>query len=209
MSAAQGEKGHRWFAALYDWIVASDERRHGKELRSRLMGEAHGRVLEIGVGSGLSFSYYPTDAQVVASEPDPYMLRRARRRLEKLGLSNIKLHQVPVEELPFDDHSFDHVVSSWVLCTVRDLPRALAEARRVLKPEGTFRFSEHVRNEESRFWASAQDVIAPVWRWGGAGCRVNQRTQQAIEEAGFRIEWLQRVRAGGLQPLICGIARPS
>lgn len=209
MSAQQQEEGHRWFAAIYDRFTGVGERRLGKKIRPRIMGEVQGRVLEIGVGTGTSFAYYPAEAQVVGTEPDPHMLKRARRHLEEQGLAKIELHQVPAEELPFEDASFDHVVAALVLCTVSDLPRALAEARRVLKPEGTFRFWEHVRNDESRFWGTVQDLIAPVWRWFNAGCYPNRRTQQAIEQAGFRIEWLERVHTAPGTPAIYGVARPG
>ncbi len=208
MSTEREQRGHRWFAALYPLIVASEERRRWSKVRPRIMGEVEGRVLEIGVGSGYSLPFYPSEAQVVATEPDPHMLKRAQRRLEELASTNFELRQAPAEQLPFEDASFDHVVCSWVLCTVDDLPRALAQVGRVLKPEGTFRFLEHVRNDSSTFWGFAQNVIAPVWRWGGAGCRLNQRTQQAIEEAGFRMEWLETV-PGWLQPVIYGVARPA
>ncbi len=208
MSAPRQEQGHRWFAAMYDRLSGAGERRLFNKVRPRIMGEAQGRVLEIGVGTGASLSYYPAEAQVVGTEPDPYMLERARRRLTELGATNIELQQAPAEELPFDDASFDHVVSSLVLCTVRDLSRSLAEARRVLKPEGTFRFMEHVRNDESRFWGTLQDAIVPVWRWCAAGCHPNRRTQQAIEEAGFRVEWLEHFRVAPGTPGIYGVARP-
>ena len=209
MSASRQQQGHRWFAAMYDRVVGTCERRWGKRVRPRVMGEAQGRVLEIGVGTGASLPYYPAEAQVVGTEPDPYMLERARTRLEELTLTNIELHQAPAEELPFEAASFDHVVSSLVLCTVRDLSRALAEARRVLKPEGTFRFMEHVHNDDSRFWGTVQDAITPVWRWFAAGCNPNRRTQEAIEGAGFRIDWLEQVRIGPGTPAIYGVARPS
>lgn len=209
MSTQQEEQGHRWFAAMYDRFTGAGEWRFGKKIRSRIMGEVQGRVLEIGVGTGASLAYYPTEAQVVGTEPDLHMLKRAHRRLEELGASHIELRQAPAEELPFEDASFDHVVASLVLCTVRDLPRALAEARRVLKPEGTFRFWEHVRNDKSRFWGTVQDLITPVWRWFNAGCHPNRRTQQAIEEAGFHIEWLEQIRAGPGTPAVYGVARPG
>lgn len=173
------------------------------------MGDLSGRVLEIGVGTGASFEYYPPDAQVVGTEPDPYMLERARRRLAENGRQNIELRQAPAERLPFDDASFDHVVSTLVLCTVLDVPQALAEARRVLRPDGTFRFMEHVRNDDSRFWGTVQDRITPVWRWFAAGCHPNRRTEQAIRDAGFRIEWVERMRIGPGTPAIYGVARPA
>ncbi len=208
MSTERARPGHRWFAALYPLIVARDERRRWSKVRRRIMGEVQGRVLEIGAGSGYSLPYYPAEAQVVATEPDPHMLERAQRRLQELGVTNIELRQASAEELPFEDASFDHVACSWVLCTVDDLARCLAEARRVLKPEGTLRFMEHVRNDSSTFWSVLQHLIAPAWRWFGAGCHLNQRTQRAVEEAGFRIEWIEQV-PGWLQPVIYGVARPA
>jgi ubiquinone/menaquinone biosynthesis C-methylase UbiE len=209
VSVAAEEKGHRWFAAMYDRITGPGERRLLSKIRPRIVGDLQGRVLEIGVGTGASFEYYPSAAQVTGIEPDPYMLERARRHLAELGVANIELHQAPAEQLPFEDASFDHVVSTLVLCTVRDQPRTLAEARRVLKPDGTLRFLEHVRNDESSFWGGVQDVITPAWRWFAAGCHPNRRTQGGIETAGFRIEWVERVRIGPGTPAIYGVARPA
>jgi ubiquinone/menaquinone biosynthesis C-methylase UbiE len=206
MSAQQG---HRWFAAVYDRIAAPGEARVFKRVRPRIMGEAQGRVLEIGVGTGASLPYYSAEAQVVGTEPDPHMFSRAEKRLAELGVTNIELRQASAEELPFDDASFDHVVSSLVLCTVDDQPAALSQARRLLKPEGALRFIEHVRNDESRFWGTFQDLIAPAWHWCGAGCHPNRRTQQAIEDAGFHIEWLEQVRLAPGTPVIYGVARPG
>ncbi len=209
MSAPPKEKGHRWFAAMWDRLSASNERTHGKKIRPRIMGEAHGDVLEIGIGTGASFSYYPEDARVIAIEPDPHMLERAHKRLAKLGNTNIQVRQASAESLPFEDASFDHVVSSLVFCSVTDQRKAFAEVGRVLRPEGTFRFWEHVRNDDSRFWGTLQDVITPVWRWCGAGCHPNRRTLQAIEDAGLRVEWIEKVRAAPGTPEVYGVARPG
>ena len=202
------EKGHRWFAFFYSRFIARAEQRQWGEQRRRLMEGLTGRVVEVGVGSGTSLSYYAGDVQVVATEPDPHMLKRARQRLQELGITNIDIKQAPAEQLPFDNASFDHVVESWVLCTVDDLDKTLAEVRRVLKPEGTFRVMEHVGNDQSRFWAGVQNVIAPVWRWMGAGCRLNQRTQRAIEAAGFRFDWIE-LAPGKMQPVVYGVARQA
>ena len=209
MSIQTKEKGHRWFAALWDRMSAASERAHGPKIRPRIMGETSGDVLEIGAGTGASFSYYPKDARVIAIEPDPYMIERAHKRLAELGNPNIQLRQAPAEELPFEDASFDHVVASLVFCSVRDQAKAFAEVRRVLKPDGTFRFWEHIRNDDSRFWGTVQDAITPVWRWFGAGCHPNRRTQQAIEDAGMCIEWVEKFRAAPGTPEIYGVARPT
>ncbi len=202
------EKGHRWFSFCYSRFIAPADQKQWGEPRRRVMEGLKGRVVEVGVGSGTNLSYYPPDVQVVATEPDPHMLKRARVRLQELGATNVEIQQAPAERLPFDDASFDHAVCTWVLCTVDDLPRTLAEIRRVLKPGGTFRFMEHVGNDENVVWGGLQRVIAPVWRWMGAGCRLTQRTERFIEGAGFRFEWIERV-PGWLQPAIYGVARPA
>ncbi|HEX9642348.1 MAG TPA: class I SAM-dependent methyltransferase [Candidatus Krumholzibacteria bacterium] len=203
------QKGHRWFAALYDRINARDERRLGPLIRPRIAGEAHGRVLEIGAGTGANFPYYPADARVVATEPDPFMLKRAEKKLAELAVTNIEIRQSSADELPFEEASFDHVVSTLVLCSVPEQSRALGELRRVLRPTGSFRFLEHVRNDDSRVWGTIQDAITPVWRQLGAGCHPNRRTRQAIEEAGFELEWLEKTRIAPGTFAVYGVARPT
>ncbi len=207
VSQQQRQKGHRWFAALYDRLSTKEEERLGPLVRARIAGEAHGRVLEIGAGTGANFGYYPPDAQVLATEPDPFMLERARKKLAGLASTNIELRQASADNLPFDDTSFDHIVSTLVLCSVPDQTNALVELRRVLKPGGTFRFLEHVRSDDSRLWGPVQDVITPLWRWVGAGCHPNRRTRLAIEAAGFQIDWLERTKVGPGTFAIYGVAR--
>ncbi len=207
MAPESKAKGHRWFAAQYDRISGATEKKLGPKVRPKLLADLSGRVLEVGAGTGNSFAHYPGDASVTATEPDPFMFKRAQARVDDLRLTNIELRQAPAEALPFEDASFDHVVSTLVLCTVRDQARALAEIKRVLKPDGTFRFWEHVRNDDSRLWGTLQDLIVPIWSWIGAGCHPNRRTRQAIEDAGFRIESVDReVEFPGV-PLIWGVAR--
>lgn len=203
MTTAPGEKGHPWFAALYDVMSRTTERRILASLRGWVVGEAAGHVLEIGAGTGHSFPYYRTAQRIVAAEPDPYMRRRARERAAALGLP-IEVQPYPAEALPYPDGSFDAVVSTLVLCTVADLGRALAEVRRVLKPGGTFRFIEHVRADG--WLGRAQDAIVPVWRWFGAGCHPNRRTGEAVEAAGLRIVRLERHRLPPGMPLLAGVA---
>jgi len=132
------------------------------------------------------------------------MLKRGRRRARELGL-DVEFHQSSAEALPFPDASFDAVICTLVLCTVPDVPPALAEIRRVLKPEGTFRFIEHVRAHGVH--GRVQDLLTPVWRWFGAGCHLNRRTAESIAAAGFEIVELRR-RPVPLTPLIAGVARP-
>ena len=203
----QGFKGRRWHAALYGLL----DRKNQKWMRGYLfyvVGEAEGRVLEIGAGTGHSFPCYEKAREVVATEPDPFMLAQARKRLEELGLTHVELCRHVAEDLPFEDGSFDHVVSVLVLCTVKDARRALLEARRVLKPGGTLRFIEHVRYDGG-LRGLVQDAIAPVWRCLGGGCHVNRRTAETIVEADFQFVDLQRYTTGLGIPILVGVARPT
>ncbi len=198
-------RGHRWFAAMYDRMSRSAERRTIGKIRRELLAGLHGDVLEIGAGTGLNFEHYPPEARVVALEPDPYMLKRAQRRLRTLDRRNIDIRTAPAEHLPFDPASFDAVVSTLVLCTVGDAGQSLAEVRRVLRPGGEFRFLEHVRAEGLP--GRLQDIAQPVWSWVGAGCHPNRRTESAIRAAGFEVGRIDRERMNVVLPVIYGIAR--
>ena len=184
------EQGHRWFAAIYDRMMASAERSFMKGVREEIAGGASGRVLELGAGTGANFAYYGVSAQeLFAIEPDPYMLERAQRRAGESGRP-IDLRQASAEAIPFEDASFDTVVSTLVMCSVRDPLRALSEARRVLKPSGKLRLYDHVRYDHA-FGAFWQDLITPAWRWFGAGCHPNRDIAHFIREAGFDIIQLE------------------
>src|SRR5574341_128480 len=186
------QKGHKWFAAYWDRMTRMESRGLQK-LRDHTVAGLGGRVLEIGAGTGANFRRYPdTVTDLVATEPDPHMLERARRHATELGRP-IQLHLAPAEELPFEDDSFDAVVSVLVLCSVTDLPKALSEIKRVLKPGGQLRFIEHVRFDGA-LGGAYQDLLAPVWRWLGAGCNPNRRTADAIADAGFTIESSRRFK---------------
>lgn len=205
------QQGHRLFAACWDWMV-KNENGTIRNVRKEIAGGARGRVLEVGCGPGSNFPYY-SDAvgELIATDPDPYMLERARRRLQGLERT-IELRQAPAEELPFPDGSFDTVVCTSVMCTVRDPDRALSEVRRVLKAEGEYRFFEHVRYDHSA-GAFFQNVINPVWGWFGAGCQLNRDTARLIQEAGFVMRELAPLRPSPFidpsRPCIKGVAVPG
>jgi len=122
-----------------------------------------------------------------------------------MGVQNIELRQAGAEELPFEDASFDTVVSTLVFCSVGDPSRGLAEVRRVLKPGGTFRFVEHVR-ADGGWKARVQDAIVPLWGWLGAGCHPNRRTLETMKAAGFEIVESSREKLSGF-PVVVGVAR--
>ncbi len=199
-------KGHRWFAAVYDLATGRFEAKLLGRLRAWVAGEAVGRVLEVGVGTGANFPYYPEGLSVVAVDPDPFMLARARKRAGRLG-RDPDLIRAAAEALPFADGSFDTVVATLVFCSVLDPDRALAEVRRVLRPGGTFRFIEHVR-AGGGLLGRLQDTATPVWRRVAGGCHLNRQTVEAIKGAGFelvRLEWHPLL----FTPLAAGVARPK
>jgi len=177
--------------------------------RKLVVPEARGRVLEIGVGTGLNFDLYgEAVSALVGIEPDPYMLRRARRRAQHVAQA-IELHEVGAEELPFAAASFDTVVVTFTLCTIPEPEAALGEVRRVLRPEGRLLFLEHVR---SPGWVMArlQDVITPVWRRLFGGCHPNRNTGDLVRAAGFAIDEMAPIGRERWNPLPIarGIARP-
>jgi ubiquinone/menaquinone biosynthesis C-methylase UbiE len=183
-------------------MSAKAERRFGAEAKRSLLANARGRVLEIGVGTGLSFPHYPPDVRVTGVEPSAPMLRRAKQRAEDLG-RDVELVQAPAEQLPFADGSFDTVVSLVVLCSVHDQGAALTEIRRVLRPGGRFLFSEHVRADDPDV-ARRQDRYARPWAWFACGCHPNRDTLAAIEAAGFEIVEVEHEE----RPEIPALVRP-
>lgn len=178
-------EGHRLFAALYDWLGAATERGWLGERRSRLLSGAYGEVLEIGGGTGANLPHYHAAECVVVTEPDPFMREKLRPKLSQAHVP-VEVSDAGAQELPFEDDSFDAVVSTLVLCTVPDQRTALAEVRRVLHPGGTLLFMEHVRGEGSvTRW---QDRLEPFWMRLFAGCHPNRNTVANVEAAGFRLE---------------------
>ena len=205
--------GHPIFARFYDRLLAGVERRELGELRRSLLSEASGRTLEIGAGTGLNLAHYPeTVTELVLAEPDPHMAKRLRERLqsEPPRVERVEVTEAPAEELPFDDGSFDTVVSTLVFCSVEDPARAVAEAKRVLGDGGTLLFLEHVRSENPRM-ARVQDIVERPWGFFAGGCHPNRATAETIAGAGMWIESLDRPPVEKMprlvRPLIRGLAR--
>jgi ubiquinone/menaquinone biosynthesis C-methylase UbiE len=190
----------RLFAAVYDPLSVRVERKFAAEEKRKLLAHAEGRVLEVGVGTGLSFAHYPAVDELVGVDPSEPMLRRARRRAAELG-REVTLINAPAEALPFEDDSFDTVVAFAVLCSVGDQARALAEIRRVLRPGGRFIFIEHVRAEDPAL-ARRQDRWERPWGWFTCGCHPNRDTLAAIEAAGFDVVELAREERPELPRLV-------
>src|SRR6185295_10697723 len=159
-------------------------------LRQTWVSQARGEVLELGIGSGLNLPFYSSDVQsIYGVEPSQEMQRIARKRLSS-GRSVKFLSQSAEEALPLAEASMDTVLSTWTLCTIPDVPRALREARRVLKPGGRFIFIEHGQSPDTRVVAW-QNRLNPIWKRIGGGCNLNRNIVELIQGAGFRITELK------------------
>lgn len=168
--------------------------------RQRVISRAKGRVLEIGVGSGPNLPFYGNKvASVVALDPSPKLLALAHRAAAKAA-SSVEFLQGSAETIPLADKSFDTVVTSWTLCTIPDVQRALGEVRRVLNPDGRLLFVEHGLSPDTgvRKW---QDWLTPAWKRIGGGCHLNRPIVALIEGAGFRIERLETGYMKGPKPM--------
>ena len=179
-------------ATLYDPLIAPLDSMGVRKWRAWTVHAARGRVLEIGVGTGLNLAHYRAANSIAAIDPNVASLQRARARRNTL----ISLHQARAEELPFADESFDSVVGTLTFCSIGDPARALNEARRVLKPGGMFRLVEHVC-VENRWIAGAQDAVTPLWKSIAGNCHLNRDTRAAVARAGFHIRAVHR-HIGGL-----------
>jgi ubiquinone/menaquinone biosynthesis C-methylase UbiE len=180
----------RLFALTYDRSMARMEKAGFRELRERSIGQAKGEVLEIGGGTGSNLTYYgPAVSSLTITEPEEPMLKRLEKKVREQG-SAAKVVRAPAEKLPFDNDSFDTVVSTLVLCGVDDQPQALREIRRVLRPGGRFLFIEHVRSDDPKL-AKKQDRLNGLNRFL-VGCDCNRATLDTITAEGFDVDSLEQ-----------------
>jgi SAM-dependent methyltransferase len=200
---------HWVFAAAYDPMTRSLERRVFGERRARLLAGLSGQVLDVGAGTGANLPYLREASRVVAAEPDAAMRRRLAARVAQAAVP-VELSSDPAEQLRYPDASFDAVVFTLVLCSVTSPDRALAEARRVLRISGRLIILEHVRGTGAL--ARWQDRLTPLWSRLNAGCHLGRDTAAAVERAGFTIERAEYShpypRLVPAQPILEAVARP-
>ncbi len=172
---------------LFAWGLSKGGAAHERLIAQRkrgLLGSLDGTVLEIGPGTGANLEYYPLTARLIGVEPNPHMHPYLRREAERLG-RDIDIVDGTAERLHVADASVDAVVSTLVLCSVRDQQAALAETLRVLRPGGRLVFVEHVAAPKGTWRRRVQRAIRPVWSLMGDGCQPDRETWRAIELAGF------------------------
>jgi ubiquinone/menaquinone biosynthesis C-methylase UbiE len=179
--------------------------------RERVIGAAEGRVLEIGVGSGMNLPFYRAPVkEVLALEPAPRLVSMARSASHGASVP-ISFLEASAEAIPLDAHSVDTVVTTWTLCSIPHAATALADIRRVLRPGGRLLFVEHglAPDDGVRRW---QERLTPVWRRCSGGCHLNRPIRSMIESAGYRIDKIETGYIPGPRPLTFmyeGSARPN
>jgi ubiquinone/menaquinone biosynthesis C-methylase UbiE len=177
--------------------------------RERIVGLAQGRVVEVGVGSGLNLPLYRIGAtEVLGLEPHPGLLKMAS---EQIGHTRTTLIEGSAESIPLENRSVDTVVTTWTLCTIPDIAAALAEMRRILKPTGQLLLVEHglSPDEKVRKW---QHRLTPVWKRITGGCHLDRPVAELVQSAGFRMEHLETGYIRGPKPMTFmyeGIATPA
>ena len=188
------KKRYNRVAPVYDFMVSLVERSHHNKWREMLWSRVAGsKILEVGVGTGKNFPYYPEDAEITAIDFSDKMLSRAREKAGKQGV-NVRLQQMDVQNLEFEDDTFDTVVASCVFCSVPDPIRGLIEVVRVCKPGGKVVLLEHVLSA-NRILARLMNLANPlVVR--SIGANINRRTIENVIKSGLRVEQVTGLAAG-------------
>jgi len=178
--------------------------------RSRVVSEAEGRVLEIGVGSGLNLPFYSRNVErIVGLDPSPKLLSMVRRN-QRADTPSVELIEGSAEAIPLENSSVDTVLTTWTLCSIPDAGLALREMHRVLRPTGRLLFVEHGRAPDANvaWW---QDNLTPLWKRIGGGCHLNRAIEMLIEGAGFHLDRIGTGYMRGPKPMTFmyeGSARP-
>ena len=188
-----GVYGDQILPRVINWFMAgSDFAPHRKECLEGVLGD----VLEIGFGSGLNLPHYPPEVRkLYALDPATLGRRLAEARIAACPFP-VEFVGLYGEAIPLNDATVDSVVSTWTLCTVPDVGKALREIRRVLRPGGRFHFVEHGRSPEEKI-ARWQDRVTPFQKLVGGGCHLNRKIDALVLKAGFEIERLENVYMKG------------
>ena len=197
--------GHNWYERhVLPWLVdiACSVQPVWRQ-RQKVVPLAQGRVLEIGIGTGLNLEHYDGARieKIVGLDPGLEMHPKARRRSRQAGLE-VELVGLSAERIPYDDRSFDTVLVTYALCTIADPLAALKEMRRVLKPEGRLVFCEHglAPDASVRRW---QARLTPLWARVAGGCHLDRDIPGLLKAAGFRSVDIEQMYLPGPRPLTC------
>jgi ubiquinone/menaquinone biosynthesis C-methylase UbiE len=160
--------------------------------RRAALDPARGHVLEIGFGTGLNLPHYPSAVtRLTVIDPNRMLADRVAKRVSEARVPVEEIHLDASGRLPFEDASFDSVVTTFTLCSIEHVEQALHEMSRVLRPDGQFLFLEHGRSADPRV-AKRQDFFNPVQKLIGCGCNMNRAIGDLVSQGGFRIVKLDR-----------------
>jgi SAM-dependent methyltransferase len=193
------------------WLIEIAMRnKEAKRYRERVIPQATGRVLEVGIGSGLNIPFYGAGVRYLFALDPSAELRRMALRRTKGARFTVEFLDRSAEEIPLEQASVDTVVTTWTLCTIPDAVRALQEMKRVLKPAGALLFVEHGLAPEPsvQVW---QQRLNPLWNRIGGGCNLDRKIDDLIARSGFRLGALETEYVKGLKPMsftYTGWARP-
>jgi ubiquinone/menaquinone biosynthesis C-methylase UbiE len=193
-------------------INAAMKNKDATRLRGAWVPEARGRVLEIGIGSGLNLPFYSSEVECVYGvEPSFELQRMARERAKRANMKVEFLSQSAEDTIDLADESIDTIVMTWTLCSIADPMRALAQMKRVLRTNGRMLFIEHGKSADAGI-ARWQDRLTPVWKKIGGGCHLNRKIDDLLGAAGFEIQDLKTCYLPGPRPMTYtyqGFARRS
>jgi ubiquinone/menaquinone biosynthesis C-methylase UbiE len=168
--------------------------------RKKVVPLAKGRVLEIGIGSGLNFPHYDSSNvdYVWGLDPSPQMRKMAEKRMIDLPFE-VEFIELSGEEIPLETNSVNTVLVTYTLCTIPDAVQALREMSRVLTPSGKLIFCEHglAPDEGVRKW---QSIVNPIWKRMAGGCNLNRPIPYLIEQGGFKINNIETMYIPGWKP---------
>lgn len=165
--------------------------------RQKVVPKAKGRVLEIGIGTGLNMRHYDSSQveKLIGLDPSLSMHRLARKRIEKAGLY-VELVGLPAEKIPLEDNSVDTIVMTYTLCTIPDPVAALKEMRRVLAPGGRLLFAEHGKAPDDKVHR-LQNRLQPFWGPLAGGCHLGRDIPGLLRQAGFATDEMEQMYVPG------------
>ncbi len=166
------------------WVMGGYINWHMRKRKAKVFADIPPTVVELGAGVGANLRYLPAGARLIAVEPNPYMHKRLRRAARRRGI-DLEIRSVIGERIDLPDASAEAVISSLVLCTVRDPAAVLAEIRRILLPGGRFSFAEHVAAKQRTPTRWSQRILRRPWAWAFEGCSCERDLASVIEAAGF------------------------
>ena len=171
-------------------------RREFIPIRARVAAPLEGDVLEVGFGSGLNVPHYPAGVSRVRAV-DPATVGR-KLAAQRVAASSVAVEYIGLEgqELPLGSASVDHVLTTWTLCTIPDVERALGEIRRVLRPGGSFHFVEHGRSPDAKV-ARWQGRLTPLQRRIAGGCHLNRPIDELVDGSGLDLTQMDNYYAKG------------